>query len=61
MNRDSPLLDSSATAASAARSDMSSPVFHKLVEPLALDRAIAVAREELVRRQSAAGGRVRQF
>src|SRR6266478_7086410 len=34
---------------------MSSPVFHKLVEPLALDRAIAVAREELVRRQSAAG------
>ena len=34
---------------------MSSPVFHKLLEPLALDRAIAVAREELVRRQSAAG------
>ena len=55
MNRGSPLLDSSATAASAARSDRSSPAFQKLVELSGLDRAIAVAREELVRRQSAAG------
>jgi squalene-hopene/tetraprenyl-beta-curcumene cyclase len=55
VNRGSPLLDSSATAASAARSDVSSPVFQKLAEPADLDRAIAVAREELVRRQSAAG------
>jgi len=54
VNRGSPLLDSSATTASAARSDMASPVF-QLVERSLLDRAIAVARDELVRRQSAAG------
>ena len=55
MNRASPLLDSSATTASAARSDRSSPAFHKLAEPADLVRAIAVARDELVRRQSARG------
>jgi len=55
VNRASPLLDSSATTASAARSDRSSPAFHKLAEPADLVRAIAVARDELVRRQSARG------
>src|SRR6202035_5071967 len=55
VNRGSPRLDSSATAASAARSDMPSPVLRKAVAPSGLDGAIAVAREELVRRQSAAG------
>jgi hypothetical protein len=34
---------------------MSSPVFRKLAEPADLGHAIAVAREELVRRQSARG------
>ena len=55
MNRASPLLDSSATTASAARSDRSSPAFHELAQPADLVRAIAVARDELVRRQSARG------
>jgi squalene-hopene/tetraprenyl-beta-curcumene cyclase len=49
------MLDSSAPSASAARSDMSSPVFQKVVEPSQLDCAIAAARDELVRRQSPGG------